>query len=142
MLDVHIDEFWNDCATILLTGMRAFPRPQILFIEDICGPDRVDEFGLHSARHLAALGAVQWLQDEGFIRFSTLNRQESVDDFVLTGKSFRRLLTIANPDSLKRGADQLQQADSTPVFQVLEFARLQGNSGWCGELLQHYLLQP
>src|SRR5690606_17181175 len=142
MLDVPIDEFWNDCAAILLTGIRSFPRPQTLLMEDICRPDSADDLGLPRARHLAAVGAGQWLQDGGFIRFSTLSPQESVDDFVLTGKPFRRLLTIANPDSLKRGGGQLQQADSTPVFQVLEFARLQGNSGWCGELLQHYLLQP
>lgn len=141
MLDVHIDDFWNDCAAILLSGFRAFPRPQTLFIDDICGPDTVDEFGLHSPRHLAALGAVQWLRDEGFIRYGTLNRQESVDDFVLTGKSFSRLLSIVSPESLRRADTEFSQPDNTPVFQVLEFARLQGNASWCGALLQQHLFQ-
>lgn len=138
MLDVHIDDFWNDCAAALLSGMRNFPRPITLFIEDIAGPDNVDEFGLHSPRHLAALGAVQWLKDEGFIRFGSLNRQESVDEFILTGKAFSRLLAPADSKALR----DMEGGDSTPIFQVLEFARLQGNAAWCGQLLQHAILQP
>ncbi len=138
MLDVHIDDFYMDCATALLTGFRSFPRQQTLFIEDICGPDTVDEFGLHSPRHLAALGTIQWLQEEGYIRFSGLNRQESVDDFVLTSKAFTRLIAPARPQSLKDSS--AQDADSSAVFQLLEYARLQQDSIWVGELIRDYLL--
>ncbi|MCA6060860.1 hypothetical protein HUF18_13800 [Thalassolituus sp. ST750PaO-4] len=141
MLDVHIDDFYKDCATTLLSGFRAFPRQQTLFIEDISGPDTVDEFGLHSPRHLAALGAVQWLREEGFIRFGAINRQDSVDDFVLTSKAFTRLIAPALPQSLRGSADNIEHSgDVTPVFQVLEFARLQGDSLWVGELVRDYLL--
>lgn len=141
MLDVHIDDFYKDCATTLLSGFRAFPRQQTLFIEDISGPDTVDEFGLHSSRHLAALGAVQWLKEEGFIRFGAINRQDSVDDFVLTSKAFTRLIAPAQPQSLRGDAGSIEHSgDSTPVFQVLEFARLQGDSLWVGELVRDYLL--
>lgn len=115
MLDVHIDDFFSDTAVILLSGLQNFPAPQILFIEDICGPDDTDEFGLHSPRHLAALGAVQWLRDEDYVRFGVIDRQESVDDFVLTSKSFSRLIKVLRDSG-------------EPVFRELTEARTEGDS--------------
>lgn len=136
MLDVHIDDFYNDCATILLMGFRAFPRAQTLFIEDISGPDQMDEFGLHSPRHLAALGALIWLKDEGYVRFGSIDRQESVDDFVLASKAFTRLISLADAQNRQ---DMIDSTDHTPVFQVLEYARLQRNSLWVGALIRALL---
>ena len=92
---------------------------------------------MHSDRHLAALGALQWLQDEGYVRFGNLHRQDSVDNFTLTSKSFTCLLKMADPESFK---DMPQQADNTPVFQVLEFALLQQDSLWLGRLIQQYII--
>lgn len=115
MLDVHIDDFFSDTAVILLSGLQNFPAPQILFIEDVCGPDDTDEFGLHSPRHLAALGAIQWLRDEGYVRFGVIDRQESVDDFVLTSKSFSRLIKVLRDSG-------------EPVFLELTNARKEGDS--------------
>ncbi|WP_051219377.1 hypothetical protein [Oceanobacter kriegii] len=127
MLDVHLDEFFKDCASILLMGLKHFPKPQTLFVQDISGIDDMDEFGLHSDRHLSALGAITWLKEEGFIRFSGYDRQESVDDFVLTARSLRQLLKPAsNPN----------QQDPTPMFQTLEFALLDGDTSWVKQLLQ------
>lgn len=140
MLDVHIDDFYMDCAAILLTGFRAFPRQQPLFVEDISGPDTVDEFGLHSPRHQAALGAIQWLKEENFIRFGNINRQDSVDDFVLTSKAFTRLISPAESRLLSNKDAAL--TDSTAVFQILEFARLQEDSLWVGEIVRTHLLMP
>ena len=140
MLDVHIDDFYMDVAATLLSGFRYFPRTQTLFIEDISGPDNMDEFGLHSPRHLAALGTLQWLQEEGYIRFSNLSRQESVDDFVLTSKAFTRMIAMADPQSLKGNRIGETDADNTPVFQLLEFALLQEDSTWTGELVKQYFL--
>lgn len=137
MLDVHVDDFWKDCATILISGMRIFPRTQTLYINDISGPDTVDEFGLHSDRHLAALGALQWLETEGFVRFGNLHRQDSVDDFVLTSKAFKRLLNMADPDSIKGDPEQI---NNSQVFQVLEFALLQQDTLWLGRLIQQYII--
>lgn len=126
MLDVHIDDFWKDCAAILIIGMRRFPASQTLYIEDISGPDEVDEYGLHSNRHLAALGAVQWLKAEGYIRFSTIDRQESVDEFALTAKAFTRLISL--------------DENNTAVFQTLEYALLQADTTWLGSLVKQYIL--
>lgn len=137
MLDVHIDDFFKDCSTILLAGMRHFPRAFTLFVEDISGPDDMDEFGLHSNRHLAALGTVHWLATEGYIRYSTQDRQESVDDFVLTEKAFSRMLAPL-PETLPLGSSS--QENPTPLFQALEFAHLQQDSIMMRSLLQHHFL--
>jgi len=130
MLDVHLDEFFKDCASILLLGLKQFPRPQTLFVQDIAGFDQMDEFGLHSERHLAALGAITWLKDEGYIRFSGYDREESVDDFVLTSRSLGKLL--------KPSASARQ--DPVPFFQTLEFALLDGDTTWIRQMLQDEFL--
>jgi hypothetical protein len=128
MLDVHIDDFFKDCAVILLHGFRYFPAKQILYVEDICGPDDADEFGLHSPRHLSAFGAIIWLKEEGYIRFSEIDRQESVDEFVLASKAFTRLV---NADS---------ENPTTSLAQQIEFARLQGDSYLLARLMREHFL--
>ncbi|MDF1642446.1 hypothetical protein [Thalassolituus oleivorans] len=128
MLDVHIDEFFNDCTVALLMGLQSFPAAKTLFVEDIAGPDDMDEFGLHSARHIAALGALCWLKDEGFVRFGAMDRQESVDNFVLTSKAFSRLLA-------------LEPIANQPVFQILESARMEQDSTRVSFLLRTYLIK-
>ena len=127
MLDVHIDDFFKDAAVALLTGLQQFPAPMTLFVEDICGPDDMDEFGLHSRRHMAALGTLLWLRDEGFVRFGTVDRQESVDDFVLTAKAFSRLIRVISESG-------------EPLFRVLNDARMDGNSTRVRQLLSEGLL--
>lgn len=129
MLDVHIDDFFKDCAVILLHGFKYFPAKQILYVEDISGPDEVDEFGLHSPRHQAAFGAIIWLQEEGYIRFSEIDRQESVDEFVLASKAFTRLLTAQSADP------------TTNLAQKIEFARLQGDSNLLARLMREHFLR-
>lgn len=130
MLDVHIDDFFKDCAVILLHGFRGFPAKQTLYVEDICGPDDADEFGLHSPRHLSAFGAIIWLQEEGYIRFSDVDRQESVDEFVLASKAFTRLLHADKEDP------------TTSLAQRIEYVRLQGDSISLAHLMrEHFLLR-
>lgn len=128
MLDVHIDDFFKDCAVILLHGFKFFPAKQILYVEDICGPDEADEFGLHSPRHISAFGAIVWLKEEGYIRFSDVDRQESVDEFVLASKAFTRLLSSSedNPTST--------------LAQEIEYARLQSDSILLSRLMKDHFL--
>ena len=130
MLDVHIDDFFKDCAVILLHGFKHFPAKQTLYTEDVCGPDDADEFGLHSPRHLSAFGAIIWLKEEGYIRFSELDRQESVDEFVLTSKAFTRLLQANKEDP------------TTTLVQKIEYTRLQGDSISLALLMrEHFLIE-
>ena len=130
MLDVQIDDFFKDCAVILLHGFKYFPAKQVLYVEDICGPDETDEFGLHGPRHLAAFGAIIWLQEEGYIRFTEVDRQESVDEFVLASKAFTRLLQADSADP------------TTSLAQKIEFVRLQNDSISLAHLMrEHFLLR-
>lgn len=92
MIDINIDDFFHDIAVTLLSLYQQFPRKVSLYIEDISGPDDMDEFGLHSSRYLSAIGAVSWLHDEGYIRYSNIALQESVEDCTLTQKAFVKLI--------------------------------------------------
>ncbi len=91
MTDLNVDDFCKDTARALTTLYAAFPRPHTLFVEDIAGPDEIDEFGLHSPRHLACFAGLLWLAEEGYLRFVDTIRQEAVDQAVLTGRAFALL---------------------------------------------------
>lgn len=91
MADIHIEEFYKDTAIALVQLYSAFPRRVNLFVEDIAGIDEPDEFGLHSKRHMACLGALLWLAEEGLLRYVDIIRQEALDQAVLTRPAFVRL---------------------------------------------------
>jgi len=93
--DLHIDDFCKDIALVLNQLYLMFPRKASLFVEDISGPDEADEYGLHSARHMACLSAILWLAEEGYIRFEDTIRQEAVDQVVLGGRMFSLLTAVA-----------------------------------------------
>lgn len=95
MADLHLLDFYKDTAQALITLHNSFPRKIELYVEDLIGPDHVDEFGLHSKRHESCLGAFLWLADEGYIRYYTTIRQEAIDQAVLTEKSVVLLGTMA-----------------------------------------------
>lgn len=92
MIDVNIDDFYRDMATVLLALYQQFPRKVTLYVEDICGPDETDDFGLHSPRYLSALGAMIWLGDEGYIRYDSIAREEALDEACLTQKGFSKMI--------------------------------------------------
>ena len=101
MADIHIEEFYRDSAVALVQLYSVFPRRIDLFVEDIAGPDQPDEFGLHSPRHMACLGALLWLAEEGLLRYVDTIRQEALDQAVLTREAFIRLTSPA-PQELAR----------------------------------------
>ena len=68
MLDIHIDDFCKDSALSLKILYDAFPCNSDLLVDQIIGPDELDDFGLHSRRHQACLATMLWLADEGLIR--------------------------------------------------------------------------
>ena len=112
MSDIHIQDFYKDIGIILSKLYATFPRKVTLYVEDISGPDQVDEYGLHSERHLSALSAVVWLQDQGYIQYETLVRQEAVDFAVLSEKSFLLLTTqssISLPNQLQENLEALEK---------------------------------
>ncbi|MDY0007340.1 MAG: hypothetical protein RBS22_10995 [Spongiibacteraceae bacterium] len=88
MTDIHIDDFHRDTALILLRLYAQFPRKTTLYVDDICGPDTPDEFGLHSERWMACFSTMIWLAEQGYLRFEQPIRQEAIDQAVLTEASF------------------------------------------------------
>jgi hypothetical protein len=97
MSDIHIDDFFKDAAIALDRLYGIFPRPLTLFVEDISGPAKTDEFGLPDERYMACFAALLWLGDEGYLRYSDTIRQEAIDQAVLTGRCFKVLTMPAAP---------------------------------------------
>lgn len=88
MSDLHIDDFYRDAAKILMALYNQFPRKMTLYVEDICGPDTPDEFGLHSTRHQACFHTMMWLGTSDYLRYEQAVRQEALDQAVLTHRGF------------------------------------------------------
>lgn len=105
MSDIHIDDFYRDCAKILVTLYAQFPRKTTLYVEDISGHDTPDEFGLHSPRHQACFHAMLWLANTHYLQFEQLVRQEAIDQVVLSHRGF--LALNANIGSASEADDAL-----------------------------------
>lgn len=94
MNNLHIDDFCKDVAKIFLLLFQRFPRTDILYIDEICGSEEPDEFGLHSKRHMASLSTVEWLHNANYLYYNEIIRQEAYDGAVLTHKAFTFLSSI------------------------------------------------
>ena len=111
MSDIHIDDFYRDVARIFLQLYNCFPRKTILYVDDICGPDQPDEFGLHSQRFLSAFSAMVWLGEHGLLKFDAPIKQEALDQVVLTDKGF---LLLSSRSELNFGEVEGENNDDTP----------------------------
>lgn len=98
MSDIHIEDFYKDVAQAFLILYKFFPRKTILYVEDVCGPDDPDEFGLHSERFLAAFSALVWLGEQGYLRYDAPIKQEALDQAVLTERGFLLLSSRSELD--------------------------------------------
>ena len=78
-----------------MTLYRRFPVKTTLYVEDICGPDQPDEFGLHSPRHTACFGAIIWLAEENYLRYEQAMQQEAFDEVVLSQACFNHFSSLA-----------------------------------------------
>lgn len=114
MADLNLIDFYKDAALILVTLHRSFPRKMDLFVEDLIGPDPVDEFGMHTKRHEACLGAMLWLEQEGYLRYASTIRQEGVDQAVLSAVALVKMGAI---NSLPLTEVKL---DGVPSFEAQE----------------------
>jgi hypothetical protein len=123
MLDIHITEFFNDSARILLNLYRAFPRQISMYVEDISGIDTPDEYGMHSERHLACFHTFVWLKEEGLLRYTDIERQIGFDHCVLTLEGFRWLSNF-DYDGGAKFIDALElavkESDSTLIEQLMK----------------------
>lgn len=88
MSDIHIDDFYKDVAKIFLRLYTQFPRKIILYVEDICGEDQPDEFGLHSDRFLSGFSTMVWLAEQGYLQYDSPIKSEALDQAVLSRQGF------------------------------------------------------
>ncbi len=95
MTDINIDDFLKDTATALIQLYKIFPRRHAVFVDDIHGPEELDEYGMHSSRYLACFGALIWLGEEGYLRYADTIRQDAIDQAVLTARCFTLLCAPA-----------------------------------------------
>lgn len=120
MSDIHIDDFYKDVANIFLILYKSFPRKTILYVEDVCGPDEPDEFGLHSERFLSGFSAMVWMGEHGFLRYDAPIKQEALDQVVLTEKGF---LLLSSRSELNLGeGEEIDSIDDLPPS-VMEQSR-------------------
>lgn len=123
MADLHIEDFNRDVAKIFLQLYATFPRKIVLYVEDICGPDQPDEFGLHHPRFDACFSTMIWLAEEGYLRFDATVAREALDQVVLTERAFLLLSSRSQLQFAQEAAKSLEPASvadslSTNVAQL------------------------
>ena len=135
MSDLNVDDFFKDAARTLVLLFGTFPTPTTLFVEDISGPDEPDEYGVHGKRYLAALGALQWLAEEGYLRYADLIQTEAMDQVVLTGRCFGVLCASGperQPSEPQEAMPQLPKSvaaeRSTNIYRLRETLKSRSSS--------------
>ncbi|MEH6344077.1 MAG: hypothetical protein V7785_03235 [Bermanella sp.] len=139
MQDINIDDFYHDIASTLLALYQQFPRKISLYIEDICGPDDMDEFGLHSNRYLSCIGAVTWLLDENYIRYNHISHLETAEECTLTQKALIKLIKPTFNASAQDQVKSVQKQRST-LAQQLHLAIKEQNGMELRELIEQNLI--
>lgn len=121
--DLNIIDFYRDTARTLVALYTAFPRKIDLYVEDIAGEDQPDAFGLHSKRHMACLGALLWLADEGYLRYDSQIRQEGIDQAVLSRTTLVTLTTSTPSEPLIYAIQKaLQSGSSAQLIDTMQRA--------------------
>jgi len=115
--DLNIQEFSQHTATILLHLLGRFPVKQTLYIDDFIKSAQ-DDFGLKNENYYSLLASVQWLNEEGFIRYSAQVKQEAFDDVVLTSKGLKSLLSKQPSSESLTLADALRVHKEEPTRQI------------------------
>jgi hypothetical protein len=148
MADLHIDDFYRDCAMILLRLYSSFPRKTILYVDDVSGPDTPDEFGLHSERHQSCFSAMVWLAESGYVSFTDTIREEALDQAVLSQLGF---LMLSTRSELELGIPEDELSDDLPpsvmersttnVMQIRRALR-DGSSIIIQQVMHHLLAGP
>jgi hypothetical protein len=146
MADLHIDDFYRDVATIFLRLYAVFPRKTILYVEDICGPDQPDEFGLHHPRFQAGFSAMVWLAEHGYLNFQETIREEALDQVVLSRRAFLLLsspseLGLADPADLDAVAPSVAEKFRTNIAQLRSVLR-EGSSINLQKCVSYLLSRP
>ena len=148
MSNIHIDDFYKDTALILTRLFSQFPRRYALYVEDICGPDDPDEYGLHSDRFMACFSTMLWLAEEGYLRYENTIRQEAVDMAVLTHRAFvllmsRSNLSLGDPEEDEPDDDLPPSVQASAMSHIAQLRKAlkTGSSITIGQCSQYILTQ-
>lgn len=146
MYDIHIEEFFADCCRILNTLYKSFPKKCAVFVEDVAGPDKPDEYGVHSDRFQSGFGAMIWLADEGYLQFESAIRQEAIDQAILTTKGLLLLSNIAHDETLFTITDKVQPLiaglKGKPTIDTLTHLQKHATSSQLSMAMQYLLGKP
>ena len=117
--DLHIEDFHQDVARILVALYNRFPQPGSLFVVDLIGEHEPDAFGVPAPRHMACFSTMLWLAQEGFLRYTDTIRQEAIDQCCLTERAFT-LLSAPDPQRLQADLPKLidQPLNATCVIRL------------------------
>lgn len=140
MADIHIADFYKDCAKILVRLYNSFPNKIILYVDDIAGEASPDEFGLHSERYLSGLSTMIWLAEAGYIRFHSCIKQDAIDQAVLTEKGFLLLSSrlFDDPDKPVSDHPELPISVLNASLRTVQRLREALKSG-SSTLIEHYV---
>lgn len=97
MADINIENFYRHIALILSILYTNFPTKAAIYVDEVAGADEPDEYGLHSPTYTAGFYALLWLEEEGYMRYADVIRQDGVDQASLTQKAFLKLTEAADP---------------------------------------------
>lgn len=136
MADLHIEDFHQDVARILVALYNRFPQPAILFVSDLIGEHEPDAFGVPAPRQLACFSAMLWLANEGFLRYTDTIRQEAIDQACLSERAF---VLLSKADAALRDPDlpaSIARQRAT-LAQRLRDALNSGSSSQLYDTVQH-----
>tara|TARA_R110000796_G_scaffold67308_3_gene154317 strand:- start:1148 stop:1579 length:432 start_codon:yes stop_codon:yes gene_type:complete len=134
--DLHIEDFHQDVARILVALYNRFPQPTAIFVSDLIGEHEPDSFGVPAPRHLGCFSAMLWLADEGFLRFTDTIRQEAIDQACLTERAFV-LLSKAEPQARDPELPASIARQRATLAQRLRDALSSGSSSQLYDTVQH-----
>ncbi len=136
MATLNVIDFYKDTALTLISLHNAFPRKVEIFVEDIIGPEPTDEFGLHSKRHQGCLGALLWLAEEGYLRYTSTIKQEGIDQVVLSEKSLIKLNTILLEPLTQLAEPNIAEFEANEHLTMSEHMRRALKSGSSEQIIQ------
>jgi len=139
LADLHIEDFHQDVARILVALYNRFPQPAALFVSDLIGEHEPDAFGVPAPRQLACFGAMVWLADEGFLRYSDTIRQEAIDQACLSERAFV-LLSKTDPEQRDPSLPASIARQRATLAQRLRDALSSGSSSHLYDTVQYCFL--
>ncbi len=143
MFSIHIEEFFLDCSKILKQLYMSFPMKSNVFVEDISGPEQVDEYGLHSERFQSCFGAMLWLEQEHFIKYESTLKQEAIDQATLTAKGLKLMASICHDEAINTISEQIhpliEGLKGLPNIDTLNHIMKHGTSSQLALAMQHLI---